>query len=436
MAGSSKKAVDTAKRTAKKTAKKHSGAVIAIIVILVILIGVAVALYFTVDSVHTTVDNLIFGKSAEGTLDKDSSGSGANTQTGDSSDGTTTTDGGKAEVPKAQTFGDNDLSFHFLELGNNYTGDSTYIKAGDIDILIDAGSRQNSSDAIAEYVDRYCTDGKLEYVIATHAHQDHIAGFTNTKSRPGIFARYECEVIIDFALTDVTSATYNNYVTARDEEVAAGAKHYTALECAKGLNGAQATYSLGEGMSMTVLYQEFYENRSSDENNYSVCMLFNHGTNYYLLTGDLEEKGEESLVKNNDLPEVQLFKAGHHGSYTATTDALLSVIKPKIVCVCCCAGAVEYTQNKSNTFPSQAFVDRVAPYTDRVYVTTVGTVTYNETKGKYEDTGFASMNGVITVLSSGGAVTVSCSNNDVLLKDTAWFKENRTCPDAWRSASG
>ena len=38
-----------------------------------------------------------------------------------------------------------DLSIHFMELGNNYTGDAVYIKAGDTDILIDAGSRTNSA---------------------------------------------------------------------------------------------------------------------------------------------------------------------------------------------------------------------------------------------------------------------------------------------------
>ena len=85
-----------------------------------------------------------------------------------------------------------DISIYFLELGNEYTGDSTYIKAGDVDILIDAGSRNASAGTISSFVDEYCTDGKLEYVIATHAHQDHIAGFVGTNSVPGIFEKYEC----------------------------------------------------------------------------------------------------------------------------------------------------------------------------------------------------------------------------------------------------
>ena len=37
-----------------------------------------------------------------------------------------------------------DLDIHFLELGNKYTGDCTYINAGGVDILIDAGSKTSS----------------------------------------------------------------------------------------------------------------------------------------------------------------------------------------------------------------------------------------------------------------------------------------------------
>ena len=226
-----KRAKKTAERTAKKAvkqaAKKHPGAVIAIVVILLILIAVGVVLYLKVDAVQQMINGIINPPSETATVDD--GGSGNLSGTGDGG-----TSSGADAPPKATTYGDKDLSFHFLALGHNYTGDSTYIKAGDVDILIDAGSRQNSAATIASEVDKYCTDGKLEYVIATHAHQDHIAGFTNTKTNDGIFKRYECEVIIDFALTNADTAVYNNYVTAREAEVALGAKHYTALDCVKG----------------------------------------------------------------------------------------------------------------------------------------------------------------------------------------------------------
>ena len=324
-----------------------------------------------------------------------------------------------------------DLQIHFMELGNNYTGDSIYIKAGDTDILIDAGSRSNSTDTTAKYIDQYCTDGVLEYVIVTHADQDHIAGFAGSSSSPSMFERYDCEIIIDFALTNKDTQVYNNYITKRDAAVAKGAEHYTVLECWNNDNGAQRVYELTSGIEMEILYQKFYENKSSDENNYSVCLMFNQGDKHFLFTGDLEEDGEKSLVESNDLPEVELFKAGHHGSKTSSNDVLLSVIKPKIVCVCCCAGSVEYTQNFENTFPTQEMIDRVSLYTDRVYVTTVGSVVYNAEKDKYEDTGFSSLNGNVVVTSNRKGVTVQCSNNDTILKDTDWFKSNRTTPSAW-----
>lgn len=339
------------------------------------------------------------------------------------------------EIPS--TIIEGDLSIHFIDMGNEWAGDCVYIKAGDTDMLVDAGSRAGSVPTIRAYLDNYVTDGVLEYVIATHADRDHIAGFAASTS---IFDIYECETIIDFPRTDKDTATYEDYVANRDAEVEAGAVHYTALECYKEENGAKRVWNLSEDVTMTILYQEFYENSSPDENNYSVCFILTHGERHFLFTGDLEKEGEESLVEHNKLPEVVLFKAGHHGSPTSSNDVLLSVIKPKIVCVCCCAGCGEYTANNANTFPSQAMIDRVAKYTDRVYVLcaidTVFVPGTDDKDDKLESVGERYMlNGNIAVTSSESEVAVNCSNNNTLLKDTEWFKNNRETPPEWEAAA-
>lgn len=318
-----------------------------------------------------------------------------------------------------------ELSFHFMELGTKATGDSIYIKAGDTDILIDAGSVEASTERTSEYIDRYCTDGVLEYVIATHADSDHIAGFAGSNSSPSIFDRYECETIIDFALTNKTTKVYEKYVQQRAEAVEAGAVHYTALQCWNETDGAKRVYELSDGIEMEILYNYYYENKTSNENNYSVCVMFRQGDKNFLFTGDLEGEGEEKLALNNELPEVELFKAGHHGSQTSCNDSLLSVIKPKIVCVSCCAGYNEYHAAAENVFPSQAMIDRVSEYTENVYVTTQ----YDESAPD----GYVSMNGDIVITSTKNGIEVACSNNNTLLKDTEWFKENRTTPSAWLS---
>lgn len=405
-----------AKSKRKKKQNSRAPKIIVVIVLVVIIALIATGAYLYVfkrdvfDDVLSRIER-IFGVN-DGTSGGDNTGASG---------------GGKENV-----IVNGELSIHFLEPGNANAGDCVYIKAGEADILVDAGSRKSSVSTIKKYLDDYVKDGVLEYVIATHADTDHIAGFA---ASDGIFSLYECKTIIDFARTNKTTDIYNEYVLNRQAEETAGAKHYTALDCVKETNGAKKTYDITAEISITFLYQEFYEKNSADENNYSVCFMLKHGERNFLFTGDLEEAGEKSLVKSNDLPEVELFKAGHHGSKTSSNDVLLSVIKPKIVCVCCCAGSVEYTQNLENTFPTQAFIDRVAKYTDRVYVTTVMPRLEKNDKDRYVNTEYELLNGNIAVVSDKEGVTVKCSHSDTLLKDTEWFKNNRTCPEAWKTAA-
>ena len=327
-------------------------------------------------------------------------------------------------LPKTLVQGE--MQIHFLELGNKYTGDCTYIKVGDVDILIDAGSKTSSIDTIAGYIDDYIgEDNKLEYVIVTHAHQDHYAGFT--KQDGSLFDLFEVGTIIDFALTNQedkgSSNMYGRYLDEREDEIKKGAKHYTAAECVE-KQKTEGAFDLGMGVTMTVLDSYYYYNEAESENDYSVCTLFTYGDYNYLFTGDLEEDGEEKLVERNELPEVDLYKAGHHGSKTSSSAALLSVIQPDVVCVCCCAGSDEYTKENKNQFPTQDFIDRVAPYTDAVYVTTLCT---DDEKGLFE-----SMNGNITVVTDKAGLRVVCSNSEAKLKEWDWFKQNRDLPSDWK----
>lgn len=339
-----------------------------------------------------------------------------------------------------------DFQIHFLELGNKSAGDSVYIKAGNNDILIDAGSTADSATTIINYVNQYCTDGKLEYVFATHAHTDHISGFAgkvgnsstvNAKGehveRTGIFYYYEIGTLIDFAYkgsegtdnknakaSDYSSSTeYGKYLIGREYITNLNTTHYTAKELWDNNN---TKIELTTDISVDILYNYYYFNKTSDENDYSVCTLFNYKDHHYLLTGDLEKKGEQKLAEYYDsstldktLPHCDLFKGGHHGSDTASNDVLLSKITPDICCVCCCAGTSEYSPSNVIQFPSQDFVNRIAKYTSRVYVTSM----YDKEIGD-----FTSLNGNIIVSSNGLKVGLSASNNLIRLKDSNWFNED------------
>ncbi len=157
------------------------------------------------------------------------------------------------------------LYIHFLELGNRFVGDCVYIKAGETDILIDAGSRTTSSYTLTNYINKYCLDKKLEYVIATHCHEDHISGFIGSSSNPGIFETYKCDTIIDFPLTHKEEKSalgnktqYGRYKELLDKEVSEGAKHFNALQCYNNENEAKRTYEVANGITLTFLYNYYY----------------------------------------------------------------------------------------------------------------------------------------------------------------------------------
>ena len=327
---------------------------------------------------------------------------------------------------------DTTLSVHFLELGNKYTGDCVFINAGEFEILIDAGSRADSVDDIYEYVKPY-VDGQLEYVVVTHAHQDHYAGFATKNYENSLFSKFDGGIgtVVTFAQTNQKAdkaGLYqyfeNNVKTLKEK----GTERKYVNEYFE--SGASPTVKINDNVSIEFLEHKFYHEKSKTENNYSVCfqIVETAGENVYryLFTGDLEEDGEKDLVKKNadKMGKTRLYKAGHHGSKTSTSQELLDLIDPDAICVCACAGSPEYTKNKDNQFPTQAFVDRV--YTQnagtQVFVTSL-CVDYDANK-------FTSMNGNIVICSAGNSVTRYFSNNPTELRETEWFKNNRKLPYA------
>lgn len=105
-----------------------------------------------------------------------------------------------------------DFQIHFMMLGNDKAGDSIYIKAGDTDILIDAGSRKGSSQTTLPYMNQYVKDNKLEYVIMTHGDQDHIEAF------PNILNTYSADTIIYNQYTTKTTNAYKNTLVAFNKQ--------------------------------------------------------------------------------------------------------------------------------------------------------------------------------------------------------------------------
>ena len=97
----------------------------------------------------------------------------------------------------------------------------------------------------------------------------------------------------------------------------------------------------------------------TNDNESSVCVLFQSGNYDILITGDRSRVGERALLSEAEIPPLELLVAGHHGSHTATSLELLTATKPAAV-------AISVGANNPYGHPRAELLDRLSRYGCRV----------------------------------------------------------------------
>lgn len=201
-----------------------------------------------------------------------------------------------------------DLEVHFIDVGQ---GEAALIKKGNEFMLIDAG-RNVDEKLIVDYLKKHKVR-KIEYVIGTHPHEDHIGGLDN------VIDSFEIgKIIMPNAIA--TTKTFEDVLDSISKK---------GLTITKAKSGDIYDFN---GASFTILApnQEEYSNL----NNYSVVVKLIYGANSFLFTGDAEAQSEEEiLAKNKRLLKSDVLKVGHHGSVTSTTQNFLDAVNPSVAVI-------------------------------------------------------------------------------------------------------
>lgn len=204
----------------------------------------------------------------------------------------------KDSITKSSSFS----KVHFINVGQ---GDSILIEADEHYMLIDAGEN-NQGTTVVNYLKEQGVK-KLDYVIGTHPHSDHIGGLDI------VINSFDIGKVI---LPDIihTTKTFEDVLDAIAEN---------KLKITKAIVGT--TYSLGES-SFTIVAPNASD--YDELNDYSVGVKFTNGENSFLFTGDAEKLSEIQMLRNGIDLSADVLKLGHHGSSTSSHDNFMDEVDP------------------------------------------------------------------------------------------------------------
>lgn len=227
--------------------------------------------------------------------------------------------GAGAPSGEAQSAG-GDVQISMLNVGQ---GDSILIKTSEQTVLIDT-SDVDERDKLKAELDKAGVK-KIDKVILTHPHADHIGGMEV------LLKDYQVGEVYDNGMPS-TSKLFIGYL----KELKSKNIKRTALKAGDVLD-------FGGGVSFHVYYptEELQKKGQAkeykhDPNNESVVGRLVYGSFSMLFTGDAEAPVEEQLLKEKGIDlKSTILKAPHHGSSTSSTPEYLKAVWPEVVLISC-----------------------------------------------------------------------------------------------------
>ena len=202
------------------------------------------------------------------------------------------------------------LQVHFIDVGQ---ADAALIICDGKTMLIDGGNAADSN-LMYTFLKNQGVE-HLDYVIGTHAHEDHIGGLSGA-------LYYAVPETVYCATTSYNSTAFQNFAGSVK-------KHGKSIT----IPSVGDRFSLGSAIC-TVLAV----NTTPDTNNTSIVVRIVHGSNSFLFTGDAEREVEQAMLDREIPLESTVLKVGHHGSYTSTSYAFLRSVMPRYAVISCGKG--------------------------------------------------------------------------------------------------
>lgn len=224
------------------------------------------------------------------------------------------------------------LVVDYIDVGQ---ADSILLRNKDKTMLIDAGTNEQGKNVVSFLKEEGIS--KIDYLIGTHPHEDHIGGLDDVINNFDIGKIY-------MPKRETTTKTFKDVLSAIKN------KNLTITQPKKG-----EIIDLGQAKC------EFMTEPIIDDDNINLSSLIlrvEFGNNSFLFMGDAEKQNEKTIT----WPKTDVLKVGHHGSDTSSSKEFLEQVNPKY-------SIIMVGEGNTYKLPKQPIIDRIEKIGSKIYRT-------------------------------------------------------------------
>ena len=211
------------------------------------------------------------------------------------------------EQPVIAPLKNQEMRVHFLDVGQ---ADSILIQLPNQKVMLIDGGNRDDGKGVVKYI-KSAGINKIDYIVATHPHEDHIGGLIEVVKSISFDKIY-------MPKTPHVTETFKQFI----QEI---------INSGKNIHRARTGVTICQEDELKIRIIATVGEHYEKLNNYSTVIKIDYKNVGFLFMGDAEIESEAQLDPI-DL-SAQVLKVGHHGSSSATSLKLLNHVNPKIAVI-------------------------------------------------------------------------------------------------------
>ncbi len=227
------------------------------------------------------------------------------------------------------------LKVYFFDVGQ---ADSILVMNEGQTMLIDAGNNEDGEILVQNLKTLGIT--RIDYLVGTHPHEDHIGGLDD------IIKNFEIGTIY-MSKVQANTKTFEDVLdTVKEKELTITAPK------------VKDTFTIGQAECQVLAI----DNNAKSLNFASIVIQMKFDDMTYLFTGDAEKEVEEKILKETKDIKANILKVGHHGSDTSSSETFIQAVAPEI-------SIISVGKDNSYGHPNQDIIARLETKGSKIYRT-------------------------------------------------------------------